>query len=476
MRDKKRDDQDQTRRVDNGLFPGESMDLPEENPRQYQNFNNNYGYGRGVRNFNNGYGQWEEEQPAQEDFWSEDDWEENEEDWDEGRGEEDETPEEGWQPYREEPKGPAIHAYNADFREDPYERRLPKRPAPRPARQPQHAPQPQQPKRPRQPQEDQELEQYGQMRQQADARRKTRKKRKTLRRIVALLLILVLLPVLLINLAAKMPKTDQPLGQRRKNCAAILVVGLDQGETRTDTMMLLFLDGDNHQVNLLSLPRDTYVSGGYYVPKLNSVYGGNGCGDEGREALLEAVADCIGYRPDGYVLVDLDTFVKIVDIMGGVEFEVPCDMKYSDKRQGWHVDLREGLQMLDGQQAMGLVRYRMGYARADLRRVEVQRDFVKAAMEQWLSVGKISSYPAAVKTLISGTDTDLSFRNLLWIAKVIAGADLGALETKTLPGEATYIGDGSYYLLWENATAEMVNEYFNPYVREITVEDLHIAG
>lgn len=451
---------------DGGLFPGESLDLPEENPRHYDNYNNNYGRGRGVRNFNNGYGR-DEEDPRQD--WDEtgqavdwtggwnpdpEPWQEPEEDWNEDEAWEEEPPEE---PVT---AGPVIRAYNADFQDAPETGRKravrPQRPRPQPDR------------------SMEELENTHRAARQAGTRR--RKRHRFLRKLLVLLLVLAALTVGACLLLKKMPKANDSLGQRKPGCATILLVGLDDDKTRTDTMMLLYLDGENGGVNLLSLPRDTYVGGDYYIPKLNSVYGDSGGGKAGMEALLDEIRDLIGYRPDGYLTFELSAFVDVVNAMGGVKFDVPQDMQYDDPSQDLSIDLKAGVQRLNGEDAMGLVRYRSGYAMADLRRVEVQRDFVEAAMDQWLKPWKVVRYPGAALALLKGTQGDLSLGNLVWVADALRKADFSRIQTETLPGEPAMIGDGSYYLAWPNATAELINTSFNPFYDEITAEDLNIAG
>ncbi len=459
------------------LFPGESLDLPEENPRHYDNYGNNYGRGRGVRNFNNGYGRdtgplnpradWDETgqavdwtggwnppaEPWQEEGdWEEDpSWEPEEEPWEE----EEAFPE----PEEETPaRGPAIRAYNADFQEapEPRRRKAPRAPKPEP---------------------DRSLEDLEQVhRAGREASSKKRRKHRFLKKLILLLLILGLLAAGLCILLKRMPQAGSSLGGRKPGCATILLVGLDDDKTRTDTMMLLYLDGENGGVNLLSLPRDTYVGGDYYIPKLNSVYGDNGGGKAGMEALLDEIRDLIGYRPDGYLTFELSAFVDVVNAMGGVKFDVPQDMQYDDPSQDLHIDLKEGMQRLNGEDAMGLVRYRSGYAMADLMRVEVQRDFVEAAMKQWLKPWKVIRFPGAALALLTGTQGDLSLGNLVWVADALRKADVSSVQTETLPGEPATIGDGSYYLAWPNATAELINTSFNPFYYEITAEDLNIAG
>ena len=226
----------------------------------------------------------------------------------------------------------------------------------------------------------------------------------------------------------------------------------------------------------MSLPRDTLVPGGYAVPKLNSAYGFAGKGKAGMDELMTRVTEILGFAPDGYLLVDLDAFVKLVDLMGGVNFDVPVDMHYSDPAQDLSIDLTAGMQKLNGQQAMGLVRFRSGYARADLARVEVQRDFVAAAADQWAGVKNVFRIPAALAWYKSNVTTDLSAGNLTWIGLTLMRADLDKVETQTLPGVARMISGGSYYCLDAGAVAELVNRLVNPYQQTVQAADLVIRG
>ena len=163
-------------------------------------------------------------------------------------------------------------------------------------------------------------------------------------------------------LLAKQPKAEETLGARRDGCSTILLAGTDKSGDRTDTVMLLSVDRSAKRLTLLSIPRDTKVNSTYTPHKINIAYGVNGKDQEGMEALMDYVTELVGFRPDGYVLIDLDVFVDLVDKMGGVKFDVPCDMDYSDPAQDLTIDLKAGMQRLNGEQAMGLVRFRSGYA------------------------------------------------------------------------------------------------------------------
>ena len=286
------------------------------------------------------------------------------------------------------------------------------------------------------------------------------------------LVLLLALAMIALWVFARQPEGDS-LGERREGCSAVLLAGTDADGVRTDTMMLLFLDKNAGQMNLLSLPRDTYTSMDISVPKLNAVYSVAGQGKEGMERLMDYTGECIGYRPDGYILVDLDCFEKLVDIMGGVRFDVPVDMEYEDPAQDLTIDLKAGPQKLNGKEAMWVVRYRSGYALADLQRVQVQRDFMRAAIDQWTSPARIWRAPAAAALITANTTTDLGARELAWIAKTVKSIGTGNMYTETLPGEAAYIDGGSFYVLWPETTANLVNEYFNPYREDVSAEDIY---
>ncbi|MBR3973721.1 MAG: LCP family protein [Oscillospiraceae bacterium] len=283
------------------------------------------------------------------------------------------------------------------------------------------------------------------------------------------LLLLIAAIVAAAFLLLQPPKSDEPIGTRKENTASILICGTDEDGTRTDTMMLMYISGSEKRVRLMSLPRDTYtITASGKAAKLNSAFGRNGTGEEGMEVLMDYVRDIIGYRPDGYILVDFTLVPQIVDIMGGVKFDVPMDMDVAS------VAIKEGYQKLNGKQLMTLLRFRKGYATADLGRVEMQRAVLKAAMEQWMSPMHIGDALEAMKLLESKSTSSLSMSNYLWIAKTLL-TSMKDFGNDTLPGYPEYRHDVSYYVLKPSEVAELVNSTYNPYKVTITEDDLDIA-
>ncbi|MEA4965786.1 MAG: LCP family protein [Oscillospiraceae bacterium] len=344
--------------------------------------------------------------------------------------------EESWRSEDGQASPPSFRAYNSDFGGDRFRDNF----APR------------QPSRPR----------------QADYAEGTMKKKKRGRGCLTALLVLLLLLGLCygaFRLFGSIAKKDS-VRERKPGVSTVLLAGTDDSGLRTDTLMLVTIDETNKVYNVLSIPRDTLTNAPYTVPKINGAYGYYGTGEAGMEALCNLVEDCVGFQPDGYVLIDWDGFSELVDTMGGISFDVPMDIDLDG------LSLKAGTQKLSGAQALAVARFRAGYSLADLQRVQVQRQLVSAALNQWLTLPNLLKVPAAIQCVKENTLTNLNALNILWLARDLKVCSSGA--TDTLPGAAKMIGDGSYYVLDPTAVAETVNKSYNPYKEDITVDDLYI--
>lgn len=299
---------------------------------------------------------------------------------------------------------------------------------------------------------------------------------KGLLKVLLILLVLLAAAVLTLHFFSSEPKAQNSLATRKEDCCTILVVGQDKASYSTDTILLLQVDRGAGKMNLMSIPRDTKVNSTYTPHKINAAYACNGGaqGDaaSGMEALMDYVGECVGFRPDGYILVDLDVFIKLVNLFGGVEFDVPTDMYYDDPAQDLHIALDAGLQKLNGEEAMGLVRFRSGYADADIGRVRVQRDFIKAALDQWATPLQAVKLPAALAILTNACETDLSIPELYWLAESALVCGTEDMYMTTMP---FYFSDIYVIVAADADYLDLLNNYFNPYETPITWEDLNIA-
>ena len=284
---------------------------------------------------------------------------------------------------------------------------------------------------------------------------------------------LMVAAVLFVGSFFEMPVSEDSIGQRKEKTTTILLCGTDKDGTRTDTMMLVYLDGAENRVGLLSLPRDTLTrtSEGKRA-KLNSAYGRNGCGEEGMEWTMNYIQDIIGYRPDGYILVDMELVPQIVDLMGGVD--VHLDHHIRVETDGVEVYVPAGDQHLNGEEVLATLRYRYGYANADLGRVEVQRTVITECMKQWVHPAKLALLPEALNLVQEESLTDLSVNNFLWVGKTIL-TGMGNMTSDTLPGYPDMRGGASYFVLYPDQVADLVNKSYNPYAVDVDADDLQIA-
>ena len=313
---------------------------------------------------------------------------------------------------------------------------------------------------------------------QTDSRRRRRpeqpKRRHGLRIVLALALLLAISVAAFHFLLARQPESEAALSDRKKGCATILVAGTDEGGYRTDSMLLVNIDRAERRIHLVSIPRDTLIYCEYSVPKINSAYGWAGGGEAGMQELLLRVSEIIGFEPDGYAVVDLSVFEQLVDLMGGITFDVPVDMHYSDPTQGLRIDLSAGEQHLNGEQAMQVARFRSGYATADLGRIEVQRSLVSAALRQWVSPKGALHLSKAIRLVLDHTNTNLTKANLLWLAESFLLCSRTQIDSATLPGSAASFSSGSYYVLDADSVADTVNRYLNPYEKGVQPAELYI--
>lgn len=274
-------------------------------------------------------------------------------------------------------------------------------------------------------------------------------------------------------------------GNRKDGWYTFLLVGTDMDDGNTDTIMVVSYDTKKQDINIMSIPRDTMINEKWDIKKINSVYSRTG---NSVNSLSNRVQKLIGFKPDFYVKVDLEMFVKLVDLVDGVEFDVPQDMNYDDDWQDLHIHLKKGVQVLDGEHAMQLVRFRR-YDMGDIQRVEVQQSFLKALIKECLSIkhwGKIKAY---IDLAMENVETDLDSGSVVWFAANVLGLNgvpalsMDHVETCTLPGNylaETWSRDTrqnqSYVTIYPNQVVKVVNESFNPYEQKVTTDMLDVMS
>lgn len=232
----------------------------------------------------------------------------------------------------------------------------------------------------------------------------------------------------------------------------ILVVGVDNDGTRADTIMIISATPKDKTINLLSVPRDTRIK---YPNKRHGKI--NAClgKDDGEQLLIDNVKELTGLPIHSFCKVSFDGVTNIIDILGGVKYDVPIDMDYEDPVQNFAVHLKAGPQVLDGEQSIGLLRFRSGYASADLGRIATQQDFIKEVAKQKLNVKYIFKLPSIMNEISDSLDTDLSPMEIIKLAWKFRDGDNVKFESYMLPGQAKSIGGVAYYVADEDAAQQI---------------------
>lgn len=256
----------------------------------------------------------------------------------------------------------------------------------------------------------------------------------------------------------------------------IVVLGVDEDGTRTDTIFVAHYDSISESIELLSVPRDTRVSpsdavkekvksAGRSIPsvlKINEVHAYAGQ-DVGPECTVLQLEDLLGINVDHYVKVSTASFRALVDAVGGVDMYVPRNM-YKNALEpnggGIMINLKEGQQHLDGSAAEQLVRFR-DYPEGDVERVRTQQLFMQALMSKILTTDSLlSNISNLINVAYEHIDTNLSISDALKYVNYINQVDLSRITTETIPGVGQYVGGISYYLHDSNATENVVQEIF----------------
>ena len=306
--------------------------------------------------------------------------------------------------------------------------------------------------------------------------RKIRKKRGKIKKV--LLLILLILIILIGVFAYKVHKNgggssgmiatilghDEETVNKLPKLYCLL---LGKSQNLTDTLILASYDPKTQEAAMLSIPRDTFIgeskSSATAWDKINAVY------QTGAENVLKDVRNLTGINVKYYVMVDTEALKVLVDKIGGVTFNVPIDMKYDDRKQNLHINLKAGEQLLDGDKAEQVVRFRHNnngstypesYGIEDIGRMKTQRAFLTALAKQTLVPANITKIPDFIDIAKNYVETNLDFDAIKDYVPYAINFNMDNLKTDKLPGIAEVANGVWIYSAYEEETKKVVNELF----------------
>ncbi len=258
------------------------------------------------------------------------------------------------------------------------------------------------------------------------------------------------------------------------------------GDSRlTDTIIVCKYDPKTQTAAMMSIPRDTYTgtdrsrATAYY--KINNAYKGG----EDPENAVEAANKITGLNIEYYVWVNTNVLKEIVDEIGGVYFDVPMRMLYRDTTQDLDIDLQAGYQLLNGEQAEQLVRFRHNderlnwttypseYGIEDYGRMRTQREFISATLQQTLKPENILKIGSFIDIIYRNIKTNMPMNEIKDYLPYAVNFSTENLQTETLPGSDKYVEATSTYMFFHDVeeTKELVDKIFLNPVEDETKEN-----
>ncbi len=280
--------------------------------------------------------------------------------------------------------------------------------------------------------------------------RKERRKRRSYKRLI--ILTVILLAVFSVVAAAKYIVAHDQVSPGQsgmfavKNKMNVMIMGVDRRADdvgRSDTLMVATIDQAADKASLLSVPRDTRVKiDGYGFDKINAAYAYGG-----HKLTKSTVENLLGTEMKYYVLIDIHTFERLIDLIGGIDIDVEKRMYYEDPWDddgGLVIDFQPGEQHMDGKKAINYVRYRDG--EGDIGRIGRQQKFMKAVLAKLITPSIIMKLPEIVKEVNSSVETDMPISEMLALAKELPAIKNNGIDTDMVEGTPAYLQDISYWL------------------------------
>lgn len=247
------------------------------------------------------------------------------------------------------------------------------------------------------------------------------------------------------------------------------------GVYRTDSIILARIDPIGAKVTLVSIQRDTLVDlgGSYGKQKINAAYTLGGA-----PLLIKEVSELAGVPIAHYAELDFDSFVNVVDAIGGIDVNIPIDLQDADA----HLDVKAGQQTIDGVTALALCRARHAYDKygsGDYYRTANQRMVLGAILKKGLS-GNPFTLVATVNAAADSVSTDLSGVDLMFLGLRFAGFDASKdLMSGLEPTTGKQISGTWYEIVREDAWKTMmdrVDKGLSPYESDTDNPTAGLAG
>lgn len=278
-----------------------------------------------------------------------------------------------------------------------------------------------------------------------------------------------------------------------------LILVKEASGDHTDTIIIANYNPSTRQINLLSVPRDTKAGTNASYKVNNAFYLGQkkssklqelSVSEQNHKAAEHAaqiISNLTNININYYVYLEIDTIKEIIDKLGGVYFDVPAKLKYTDPAQDLYIDLQKGYQLLDGDKSEQLLRfrkahtsyytaselkeYRKVYDGSDLKRTEIQVKFINEMIQQKVSLLQLPKLIPIIGYAFDNVITNTTLNDTLSLLKAFTQGSRPEMNTFKLYGVDMNISDTDYVVYnytFENTKTkkvvkaqEVIDAYFS---------------
>lgn len=264
-----------------------------------------------------------------------------------------------------------------------------------------------------------------------------------------------------------------------KNLDKLYVLAMGESTGMSDTIIVCSYDPKTQEASMLSIPRDTFIgdsrSSASVYDKINSLYNSG----KDPERTLEAVNNITGLDIKNYILIDTQGLRELVDAIGGIEFNVPIDMTYNDDTQNLHINLKKGLQKLDGDKVEQLVRFRHNadgssysyeYGDEDFGRMRTQREVIITVAKQMIQLKNVKEIGNIIDIAEKYVKTNMDLKVLKDYIPYMINMNADNIRAEQLPGVPDLQNGIWFFFYNEEETQKVVDELFNGIVLETDEE------
>ena len=215
----------------------------------------------------------------------------------------------------------------------------------------------------------------------------------------------------------------------------VLILGVDDSaEPEADTILVLSFSNETGKVRIISIPRDTLISSRTVSGKIGELYGRGGA-----NFLVREVSKMLGVPIHQYVIIDMQTFAELIDVLGGLDIYVEENMDYEDEAAGLSIHIGQGYQHLSGEDVQKYLRWR-GEKLGDMGRVQRQQKFIKALYAKVLQLETLPKLPAIADIFRNRMETSAEIFDSAHLANVLRKMSSDPPSTLLLPGSENVDG------------------------------------